>query len=113
MAMGQNSMQQRVRDFAYRVGLPRFWRWWMAELAPLVPATSRGAIRRRLTRPVIEFGDGQAVFLRAQVADGRVARDSTGPSLREVFSSLPEEHATRASARRNDDTATAPTASND
>jgi general secretion pathway protein L len=69
----QNGMQQQVRDFAYRIGLPRFWRWWMAELAQLVPASSRGAIRRRLTRPVIEFGDGQATFLRAQVVDGRVA----------------------------------------
>jgi general secretion pathway protein L len=65
-------MRQRVRDFAYRIGLPRFWRWWMAELAPLVPATSRSAIRRRLTRPMVQFGDGQAVILRAQVTEGRV-----------------------------------------
>ena len=73
MDLGRNNFQQGLRDAAHRAGLPRFWRWWMAELAPLVPAASRGAIRRRLTRPVIEFRAGQAVFLRAQVANSRVA----------------------------------------
>jgi general secretion pathway protein L len=73
MDLGRNSLTQAIRDVAYRAGLPRFWRWWMAELAPLVPAASRGAIRRRLTRPVIEFRDREATFLRAQVANGRVA----------------------------------------
>jgi hypothetical protein len=28
----------RLRDVAYRLGLPRFWRWWTGELAPLVRA---------------------------------------------------------------------------
>ncbi len=67
-----NSLRQSARDAAYRVGLPRFWRWWTAELAALTPVSTRGAIRRRLTLPVIEFGDGEAVFWRPDVVDGAI-----------------------------------------
>jgi general secretion pathway protein L len=67
------SFRQRVRDSANRVGLPRFWRWWMGELAPLLPGASRAALQRRFARPVIELADGQAVFWRAEVNNG-VAR---------------------------------------
>jgi len=67
------SWRQRVRDFANRVGLPRFWRWWMGELAPMLPGASRAALQRRFARPVIEIADGEVVFWRPEVANG-VAR---------------------------------------
>ncbi|MEP6943899.1 MAG: PilN domain-containing protein [Betaproteobacteria bacterium] len=71
-----NSLQLRLRDVAYRLGLPRFWRWWTAELAPLVPAAPLGALQRRLARPVVEFGDGAAVVWRPELIEGtlRLAR---------------------------------------
>src|SRR3977135_2452739 len=72
MGNALNSLRQQARNAAHRVGLPRFWRWWSAELAPLIPAASRGAMRRRLTRPVVEFGDGEAIFWRPQVIDGEL-----------------------------------------
>jgi len=70
MAHALNSLRQSARNAAHRAGLPRFWRWWSDELAPLIPAAWRGAMRRRLTRPVVEFGDGEAIFWRPQVIDG-------------------------------------------
>src|SRR5260370_37563681 len=72
MGNALNSLRQQARNAAHRAGLPRFWRWWNAELAPLIPAASRGAMRRRLTRPVVEFGDGEAIFWRPQVVDGEL-----------------------------------------
>ena len=63
--------RQQLRDAANRAGVPRFWRWWVGELAPLLPAASRIAIRRRFARPVIEFSDGEAVFWRPDFGDGR------------------------------------------
>ena len=69
MAHALNSLRQYARNTAHRAGLPRFWRWWGDELAPLIPAAWRGAMRRHLTRPVVEFGDGVAVFWRPQVID--------------------------------------------
>src|SRR5205823_9464337 len=68
-----NRLRKSARDAVYRAGLPRFWRWWTAELAALTPASMRGSIRRRLTRPVIEFGDGEAVFWRPSVVDGALS----------------------------------------
>jgi general secretion pathway protein L len=65
-----NSLRQRLRDAAYRLGLPRFWRWWTSELAPLVPAAPRGAIQRRRARPTIEFGEGEAILWRPELVDG-------------------------------------------
>jgi general secretion pathway protein L len=65
--------RQRVRESANRAGLPRFWRWWMGELGPLLPRASRAALQRRFARPVIELADGQAVFWRPEVSNG-VAR---------------------------------------
>src|SRR6185312_14532152 len=59
-----------ARDAASGVGLPRFWRWWMAELAPVVPTTSRSALRRWRMRPVIEFGEREAVFWRPEIVNG-------------------------------------------
>ena len=68
----------RLRDVAYRLGLPRFWRWWTGELAPLVPAASRGALQRRLARPVVEFGEGSAVVWRPELVDGTMRLTRVG-----------------------------------
>jgi len=65
-----NSWQQRLRNAAHQAGLPRFWRWWTSELATLIPAAWRGAIQRRLARPIVELGDGEAVFWRFDFSDG-------------------------------------------
>lgn len=70
MATALNSLRRYTRNLAHRAGLPRFWRWWTSELAPLFPASMRSTLRRRLTRPVIEFGDGEAIFWHPQVIDG-------------------------------------------
>ena len=59
-----------ARDAATGIGLPRFWRWWMSELAPVVPAASRTTVRRWRMRPVIEFAEREAVFWRPEVSNG-------------------------------------------
>jgi len=73
MTSATTNWRQRVRDSANRAGLPRFWRWWMSELAPLLPGASRAAFQRRFARPVIQFAENQAVFWRPEITDG-VAR---------------------------------------
>jgi len=70
MHPGLNSLRLRLRDVAYRLGLPNFWRWWTGELAPLVPAAPRGALQRRRARPVIEFGEGEAIVYRPELSGG-------------------------------------------
>jgi general secretion pathway protein L len=70
MQPATTNWRQRVRDAANRAGLPRFWRWWIGELAPLLPAPSRALIQRRFARPVIEFADGEAVFWRPEFTNG-------------------------------------------
>ena len=64
------SWRQRLRDVANRAGLPRFWRWWMSELAPLLPGASRAAFQRRFARPVVQLSDDEAVFWRPEIASG-------------------------------------------
>jgi general secretion pathway protein L len=71
MKLTFDNWRQRLRDAANRAGLPRFWRWWVGELAPLLPAASRVAIRRRFARPVVELAEGEAVFWRPDFGDGR------------------------------------------
>src|ERR1700676_5575008 len=68
------SWRKRVREAAHRTGLPRFWRWWMGELAPLLPGPWRSKIQRRFSRPVIELADGEAVFWRAEFGNGGAAQ---------------------------------------
>src|SRR5260221_13937422 len=65
-----NTLRLRLRDVAYRLGLPRFWRWWVGELSPLVPAAPRGALQRRRARPIIEFDEGEAIVWRPELVDG-------------------------------------------
>jgi general secretion pathway protein L len=69
MEQGLNNLRHSARNVARRAGLPRFWRWWSAELAPLIPSSSRGAMRRRLTRPVVEFSEREATFWRPLVVE--------------------------------------------
>ena len=61
-----------ARDAASGIGLPRFWRWWMTELGPVVPAASRSALRRWRMRPVIEFSEREAVFWRPEIVNGEI-----------------------------------------
>ncbi len=70
MKVGLDTWRQRLRDAANRVGLPRFWRWWIGELTPLLPSASRIAFQRRFVRPVIEFADGEVVFWRPEFGVG-------------------------------------------
>ena len=70
MTSATTSWRQRVRDSANRAGLPRFWRWWIGELAPLLPGISRAALQRRFARPVIELSNGQALFWRPEINNG-------------------------------------------
>ena len=70
MKVGLDNWRQRLRDAGNRAGLPRFWRWWIGELAPLLPSASRIAFQRRFVRPVIEFTDGEAVFWRPEFGVG-------------------------------------------
>src|SRR5258706_2702976 len=70
MSTATTNWRQRVRDTANRAGLPRFWRWWTGELAPLLPGISRAALQRRFARPVIELSNGQALFWRPEISNG-------------------------------------------
>jgi len=70
MERALGSLRMRLRDLAYQLRLPRFWRWWMRELAPLLPAAPRSALARRRARPVIEFGEGEAAIWRPELVDG-------------------------------------------
>ncbi len=73
MTSAATNWRQRVRDSANRAGLPRFWRWWTSELAPLLPGASRAAFQRRFARPVIQLAEDEAVFWRPEISNG-VAR---------------------------------------
>ena len=70
MEYALNNFRQALREGAAQLGLPAFWRWWMGELAPLVPAAPRAALQRRRLRPILAFGDGVAVLWEPRVVDG-------------------------------------------
>src|SRR5215471_3650262 len=72
MELALDKLRARIRDAAYRAGLPRFLRWWTSELAPLVPAAPRSEIQRRRTRPILEFAEGQAILWRPELADDAI-----------------------------------------
>ena len=42
-----------LKGLAQRSGLRAFWRWWLSELAPLMPAGMRTALRRRRLHPIV------------------------------------------------------------
>ena len=70
MAKVSAEFRQRMRDFAHRVGLPAFWRWWMGQLVPLVPAAPRAAFKRRMLRPVLAFAQDAAVLWVPRTSNG-------------------------------------------
>jgi general secretion pathway protein L len=63
-----NNLRQALREVAAKLGLPAFWRWWIAELAPLAPAP-RTALQRRRLRPILAFDGGTAVLWEPRVTD--------------------------------------------
>ena len=70
MKLGVDNWGGRLREAANRAGLPRFWRWWIGELAPLMPSAWRMALQRRFVRPVIGLSDHEAVFWRPEFGAG-------------------------------------------
>ena len=66
-------LRQRLREYAHRLGLPAFWRWWTGQLAPLVPAVPRAALKRRMLRPVLAFAQDVAVLWVPRTSDGALA----------------------------------------
>ncbi len=98
MEHGLNNLRRSARNAAHRAGLPRFWRWWSAELAPLIPSASRGAVRRRLTRPVVEFTEREATFWRPMVIGDELKLTEVG---RVALSGDPAEVAAAGRAAMN------------
>jgi general secretion pathway protein L len=73
MAKYLADLERRLRDLALALGLPAFWVWWTRELAPLVPAAPRAAVRRKLLRPVLAFGQDTAVLWEPRATNGTLA----------------------------------------
>ena len=63
-------LRQWLHDAAQRSGLRAFWRWWVGELIPLLPAGPRTALRRRRLRPIVAFEADAAVLWAPGVANG-------------------------------------------
>jgi general secretion pathway protein L len=72
-SMGQAAAS--LAGFARSSGLVGFWRWWSAELAPLVPSGARNAVARRRLRPVIAFDGNVATLWRPAMRDGAIAME--------------------------------------
>jgi general secretion pathway protein L len=68
-----------LRGLAHRYGLPAFWRWWLGELLPLVPAVPRAAIKRWRLRPMLAFGTDAAMLWEPRIVNGTLG---FGESLR-------------------------------
>ena len=66
-------LRQRLREYAHRLGLPAFWRWWSAQLGPLIPAVPRAALKRRMLRPVLAFAQDAAVLWVPRTINGALA----------------------------------------
>jgi hypothetical protein len=73
MANLSADFRQRMREYAHQLGLPAFWRWWTAQLAPLVPAVPRAALKRRLLRPVLAFAQDVAVLWVPRTTNGALS----------------------------------------
>jgi general secretion pathway protein L len=61
-----------ARELARTLGVAGFWRWWIGELAALVPAAPRAAWQRRRIRPVIAFDPPRATLWRPVVEGGQL-----------------------------------------
>jgi general secretion pathway protein L len=66
------NFRQSVRAATQRLGLRTFWRWWVGELVPLLPARLRNAFARRRLRPVVAFESDAAVVWAPRVANGGI-----------------------------------------
>ena len=66
------NLAQALRELAIKLELPALWRWWLAELAPLIPAAPRTAVQRRRLRPVLAFGLQEAVLWDTRIDNGAV-----------------------------------------
>ena len=67
------NLWQWLRNAAQRYGITAFWRWWSAELMPLLPDATRTALRRRRLRPIVAFERNEAVVWAPRVANGALA----------------------------------------
>ncbi len=67
------SLRQGLRDSAHQLGLVAFWRWWVGQLAPLVPSAPRTALQRRRVKPVLAFDATSAVLWEPRPVDGKLA----------------------------------------
>lgn len=73
MARANPEFGHWLTSVAQRSGLRTFWRWWVGELAQLMPAGARTALRRRRLRPIIGIErDGTVVWV-PRVANGALA----------------------------------------
>ena len=64
-----------LKGLAERSGLRAFWRWWLAELAPLMPPRLRLALRRRRLHPIVAIDRDAVVLWAPRVANGTLAFD--------------------------------------
>jgi general secretion pathway protein L len=62
-----------LKGVAQRSGLLAFWRWWLAELAPLMPTGLRTALRRRRLHPIVAVDRDVAVLWAPRLTNGALA----------------------------------------
>ncbi len=67
------NIRPALRDLALKLELPALWRWWVDELAPMMPMAPRAALKRRRLRPVLAFGTDAAVLWDPRVDNGTLA----------------------------------------
>jgi general secretion pathway protein L len=70
MELATTDFGRRVRRSAQRAGLPALWRWWAAQLAPLVPVGLRSAAQRRRLRPTLQFDHDVAILRVPRATNG-------------------------------------------
>jgi len=63
----------RMHTLARRSGLAGFWRWWIGQLAGIVPSGLSNTLERRRMRPVLVFEGQEAVLWQPALARGRPA----------------------------------------
>ncbi|MEJ7668523.1 MAG: hypothetical protein WKH97_07270 [Casimicrobiaceae bacterium] len=60
----------RRHTFARRTGLAGFWRWWIGQLAEIVPSGLSNTLERRRLRPVLVFDAQEAILWQPALARG-------------------------------------------
>ncbi|MGI8896595.1 MAG: hypothetical protein ACR2HE_13255 [Casimicrobiaceae bacterium] len=66
-----------MHTLARRSGLAGFWRWWIGQLAGIVPSGLSNTLERRRMRPVLVFEGQEAVLWQPALARGRPAMKRT------------------------------------